>query len=445
MTNQELLEIINLAKKNQISVESLKRILKLMEIDGAIPAHQTFRIKLLITSGKMKDKVLLSLLEQVYQKGCSNWQNVLLLDNHPILKEYLKENGSNLNKKVWGMILDFVNIMPLDERLERFYVKELSFRINSLSIEELDFFHKVLRSSMNTPLLYSTWYLPFFLDRKRTCKNRNLLLGILKTSLFGFGLTIDEQEIKAKKIIHCFDLYGEEFASVYGSAIKVVDNLEIPRVTSEEEIDIYIELFTLISYVYMVKETAVKNFLTSFYYSLATNNEIDTQQRLEFVRNLSDINLILKDSLVKQLWNTYLDKGIEGMKVLKYAFLNKGIKTNLLCKNFLEQETSVEVLKLAREVFRKNCVRKDEEALCILNDLKTPAEKIEFLHFLDNKYPDINPKEEENRAIKEQELLNAYQAFLNNQIGLAKLEESLYSSEDLTINLIRKKKHNGRV
>ena len=441
MTNNELLEIIQLAKKNKVSVETLKRILKLMEIDGNIPRHQSDIIKSLIVTGKIKENVLLSLLEQVYQKGCKNWQNILLLDNHPILKEYLKENGHNLNKKVWSMILDFVNIMPSNEKLERFYVKELSLRINTLSIEELSFFHKILESSIDTPLLYRKWYLPYFLDQKKKRRNRNLLLGILKTNLF--DLNVEEQEIKAKKVIQCFELYGEHLADIYATCLASGIDIIVPDITNDVEKKVYIELFTLICMIDM-KKNLISNFFSSFYYKLATNKEIDAQKRLEFVSNLSNINLILKDDIVIKLWNAYLYHGIEGMKVLKYAFLNNGIRTNILCKNFLEKETSVEVLELARIVFRKNRVRKDEENLCILSDLKTSEEKIEFLHFLDNKYPDISPQEKERRIKQEQELLNTYQEFLNSQVGLAKLEESLHSSEDLTVNLVRKKRNHER-
>ena len=103
-------------------------------------------------------------------------------------------------------------------------------------------------------------------------------------------------------------------------------------------------------------------------------------------------------------------------------------------------ETDLKVVKLARKVFRNNRVRKDTENLCILCDLKTSEEKIEFLSFLENKYQDdIEMKRSKERERKEKEiaLLKAYKDFFNKKIGLEKLEESLEKAQELEFNIIR--------
>ena len=439
MTNNELLEIINLAKDYHISGKTLKRLLKLMEIDGNIEERQVLEIKMLIKTGKLKDEVILSLIEKTYEKENTSWKNIILLDKFPILKEYL--NNATFSRKNWHTILDFIKILPNDRKLEDFYVKELKLLTNTLSVQELAFFHIILEKSINSPLIYKSWYLSYFLDQKKTRKNRNTVLNILKANLFDFELRKKEQETKSQKIIACFELYGEHLAEHYATVIAGIIDLDVPKLTSKLECDIYIELYTCICNIDM-KNINAKNFLISLYYKIATNKKIDAEKRLEFVRNLHEINLILKDNLVNKLWEVYLSCGLEEMKILKFAFLNKGIRTNILCKNFLMQETSIEVLKLAKEVFKKNRVKQDEESLYDLTCLKTPEEKIEFLHYLNNKYPDISPEEQEIKSRKEEALLKDYNNFLNNKIGLKKLKESLESSSELDLDLRRVRKKN---
>ena len=48
MTNQELLEIIKLAKENHVNVNTLRRILRLMEQDGEIKENRISQIKILL-------------------------------------------------------------------------------------------------------------------------------------------------------------------------------------------------------------------------------------------------------------------------------------------------------------------------------------------------------------------------------------------------------------
>ena len=191
------------------------------------------------------------------------------------------------------------------------------------------------------------------------------------------------------------------------------------------------------------------NFKNSKFYKLATNEEVAPEKRLEFITIICSKNLVLKDELVEELWEIYEEKESDILIELKFAFLNKDIRTNRLCKSFLLNETDLKVLKLARRVFRNNRVRKDKKNLRILCDLKTSEEKTTFLCFLENKYQDdieVKRSKERERKEKEQALLKAYQAFLNNKVGLAKLEESLNSSEDLTINLTRRNKnYEGRI
>lgn len=441
MTNKELLEIIKTARETSVNVDTLRRILKIVEQDGEISTKKVSQIKELLQKEEINDIELLNILEKAYQKRMS-WNFFLCLNNHPLIKSYL--NKMNFNKEEWKMILEFVSKLPENIVIDSLYIKWLRFIYEQEypKLEELQFFHKVFWESINTPLIHYNWYFKYLLDRNMPLKSRNNILNLLKQNIINMlkeNVEIKNIEAKSKKIIKCFELYGHGLTSLYATIITCTIDMDIPLIENDLEMDIYKSLYMRMCYV-CTNDNLEKNFINSYYYKLATDKGITPEKRLEFIKIIGSKTLVLKDELVKELWKIYEKRGKEVLIELKFAFLNNGIRTNILCKEFLLNETDLKVVKLARKVFRNNRVRKDTENLCILCDLKTSEEKIEFLSFLENKYQDdieMKINEERERKEKEVALLKAYKDFFNKKIGLEKLEESLEKAQELEFNIVR--------
>ena len=446
MTNKELLEIIKLAKENSVNVDTLRRILKTVEQDGEVSTKKVTQMKKLFQQGNINDDELLNVLEKAYQKRLS-WNFFLVLNNHPLIKSYL--NKMDFRKQEWAIILEFVSVLPVDIVIDSLYIKWLRFLYEQeYQIDELQFFHKVFKASINTPLIHSNWYFKYLLDKNKSLKNREEIMSIFSRNIFNMAqdTIILEMGAKAKKIIKCYELYGNQFADLYATIITCVVDIDVPKLQNDKEMDIYKILYTIMCH---INDNLGINFINSSFYKLVTNKEKSPEKRLEFITIVGNKNLVLKDGLINTLWKIYEEKGKKFLIELTFAFLNNGIRTNILCKEFLLNEPDLNILKQARRVFRNNRVRKDAENLCILSDLKISEEKRELLFFLENKYQDDLELEEINekrRIEEEQALLKAYQDFFNKKIGLEKLEQSLEKSEDLDISMVRVriKKNDGR-
>lgn len=461
MTNKELLELINITKENNVNTEVLRQLLKLVEQEGNITSKKISLIKELLQKKEINDLDLLNIYIKAYQKRPVSWMNLAMLNNHLLIKEYLK--SQDYSREEWKEILEFVSKLPYNIVTDGIYIKWLRYvyekNQNSENskqlakeyprLNELKFFHQVFKAALPTNMIYSNWYFKYLLNNTKRIEARDNVLTLLKQNIFNLinEITLLEIEIKAKKIAKCYELHGFPFASLYATIITCKKDISIPVIENDQEYEIYLLLYkTMCSN--FISETVLPNFMTSLYYKIATHKGTSLSKRLEFMKNLTEKELILKDSFVYKLWVAYDSNGLEKMKLLKYAFLNNGIRTNILCKEFLIRENDLEVIKLARVVFKNNRVRKDTENLCILCDLKTSEEKIEFLQFLENKYVDDLDKqveEEQERKIKENDLLKAYHDFFNKKIGLGKLEASLEETKTLDIELVRiRKKNNER-
>ena len=446
MTNKELLEIIKLAKENSVNVDTLRRVLKIVEQDGEVSTKKVTQMKKLFQQGNINDDELLNILEKAYQKRLS-WNFFLVLNNHPLIKSYL--NKMDFSKEEWKIILEFVSVLPVDIVIDSLYIKWLRFLCEQeYQIDELQFFHRVFKGSLNTPLVHSNWYFEYFLDKSKPLNNRSNALALLERNIFNIAreIIISETEAKTRKIVKCYELYGNQFANLYATIITCVVDINVPKLQNDKEMDIYKILYTIMCH---INDNLGINFINSSFYKLVTNKEKSPEKRLEFITIVGNKNLVLKDGLINTLWKIYEEKGEKFLIELTFAFLNNGIRTNILCKEFLLNEPDLNILKQARRVFRNNRVRKDAENLCILSDLKISEEKRELLFFLENKYQDDLELEEINekrRIEEEQALLKAYQDFFNKKIGLEKLEQSLEKSEDLDISMVRVriKKNDGR-
>lgn len=444
MTNQELLEIIKLAREYKVQVNTLTTLLKLAERDGEIREAQVARIKMLLKEPDINDSALLLILKKSDQRKKMNWKYIVQLKEHPQIKNTLA--SQNHSQKEWEIILEQVSTFPVSERVDMIYLKWLNELYKEpVEIEELKFYHKVLKACMNTKLLYQDWYFNKLLDRRKLLKEREGIFLILKQNLLnllsqnGF---IEYETEKGQKMVECYELYGKKLASLYGTVITCVIDLEIPEITSEAEYDLYLSLYKTMCLV-CADELVASNFIQSDYYEIATKEEIEAQRRLEFIMNLNEKSLVLKNRLVAKLWEAYNTGGLEKMKRLKYAFLNHGIRTNPLCREFLMQEESLRVLEVATTTLKKNRVRKDTDGLHTLCTLEKSADKIKALQFLESKYPDETEEKrlKEERKKQERETLEkAYQDFFDKKIGLAKLEKTLEATEGLKVELVRARK-----
>ncbi len=438
MTNQELQKIINLAKKYKMKVKDLKMLLKLFtNNDGNINEQQLSDIEFIILKGFFDDKELKIILEKLLKQNYTKWHCLGNLLYYPIIKKYLAEK--EFPNEVWDVVFYNIRNMPTKNYiLEKLYCEKLEL-YHANSKEELDFFGAFFDIIKNYSFALNSWIWEYFFDKQKSLNERNKILYIIKSLNQKFSFL--EISSKIKNVIKCYELYGEKLAASYARALNKLD-LEIPTITSEEEKRIFIILYDFLFF--SCRENTAVNYLNSIYYQILTNNKIEVEKRLEFAENLIEYQLVLKDSIVISLWHTYLEQGFDAMITLKHAYLNNGIRTNILCKTFLMQETKPEVLELARQVFRNNRVRKDTENLSILNDLQTSDEKIEFLHFLASKYPDISEEQKQqleeeakDKEVREKIAQDSYNDFLNNKIGLAKLTESLNDAENISFDLIR--------
>ena len=440
MTNQELQRIITFAKEHKIKVNDLRMLLKLFtKKDGNIYKEQLSDIEYIMIKGFQNDKELKVILEKLLKQDYTNWYSLGNLMYYPYLKKYLSEK--EFSNEVWDVIFYNLRNMPRDYALEKLYCEKLEL-YHGNSKKELNFFGDFFESLKSYSLIFENWIWEYFFDNQKSLDEKNAIFYIIL--MLNNEMMPEEANKKAKKVIKCYELYGKKLATSYARALNKLD-LEVPTIT-DEEISIFVNLYDFLFFGCR-KNTAI-NYLNSSYYKILTDKKIKAEKRLEFAKNLIEPKLVLKNSIVDLLWHTYLEQGLDAMNILEYAFLNNGIRTNILCKAFLEQETNIEVLELAREVFRNNRVRKDAENLSILNNLKTPEEKIEFLQFLKSKYPDVSEemkqqleKEDEERRTQEKMLQESYMAFLNNKIGLNKLKLSLEESQDISVSLIRVKRN----
>lgn len=441
MTNQELQKVIELAKKRKVKVNDLKMLLKLLtKKDGHIYSQQLSDIEFIILKGFLNDKELKIILENLLKQDYTKWYHLENLLHHPYLKKYLSKKI--FSNEVWNVIFYNLRNMPRNCALEKLYCEKLELYYTNIEKDEMKFFGEFFEQIMSYSLVFENWIWEYFFDKQKSLNEREAIFYIILS--LNKEMLPEEAHKKAKKVIKCYELYGNRLATFYARALNKLD-LEVPTIT-DEEVNIFINLYDFLFF--ECRENTAINYLNSSYYKILTDNSIEAQKRLEFARNFKKCELVLKNSVVDLLWHTYLEQGLDAMKILKYAFLNNGIRANILCKTFLEHERNIEVLTVARKVFRNNRVRKDTESLSVLNNLQTPEEKIEFLHFLENKYPDLTEeakqqleKEEKERQAQEKILQENYNAFLNNKISLNKLASSLEENQNIKVSLIRVKRN----
>ena len=83
-----------------------------------------------------------------------------------------------------------------------------------------------------------------------------------------------------------------------------------------------------------------------------------------------------------------------------------------------------------------------------MQSLISHEEKIDFLNYLDSKYPDDTEEQEKKEmeiTEKTDNLLDTYTAFLEENVGFEDLIQKLDETKNLNINMIRVRvKDNGR-
>lgn len=447
MTNQELLELINRTIKYKVNVETLRILLKLVEKNGEIPYHKIISLETLLAKSEINDPILLNILSKLYDKKSFNWPLILNLNNHLVIKKYL--NNTNYNREYLKIILEHVSLLPISDLIDKEYIEYLKYlAICKVSIEEFRFFHKVFNEAQDTSLVWSTYYFNYFMSSSIPIEKRKLAFDLLKINVFSMlknNVLISNLEGLVKKIIKAYELYGYEFANLFATINVCFADIKLPEINNDDELSLYTSLYENIC---LLDGKIGINVFRSLYYNIATYKKAPIDKRLEFIRNLGEKELILKDKIVCILWEKYSFYGLDYMIALKYALLNNGIRTNPLCYSFLINLKSLDILLLSIKTFKNNRIRKDKNGLIKLKNATNEEEIRKMLESLNNKYPyqDEEKKEEEARklAIKTLELNEMYNKFMDKKIGLKSLKNSLESTEEENIELVRSRKNERR-
>ena len=264
MTNKELLKILELAQANNIKESTLRILLNVLESKEEIKKEQLIQLKSLLTESDINDEILLKILEKSYHYKNTNWNFIKKLNSHPAIKEYLSHQ--DFFKDVWKNILEFVSKLPQVPVLDSVYIKWLKYIQNeseNLTLSELKWFHKIMKESISSPLSHSNWYFTYLLDPKR--EHREEIFNLLKQNIFNMlseGVNIDQVEIKAQKIVECYQLYGYTLASTYATIIACIIDLDIPLIENDLEKKIYLGLYNVIL---CLPDSTASNFLNSLY------------------------------------------------------------------------------------------------------------------------------------------------------------------------------------
>ena len=446
MTNEELRSVINLAQEKGVKSNTLRRLFNLIIKDKVISTGKINQLKKILLSPSINDPDLLTILEKAYQKKLVIWNYIENLNNHPLIKEYFLEHDFAYQE--WQEILASISMFSNNNNMDRYYMdRYYIYLLEKLyskkpSLEEVKFFHKVFLAALNSILRYSEWYFNLFLNFNIPLTERKNIFTIIKQNILNMSdaTFIDNIEEKAKKVVLAYHKYGAIFANTYATVIVCVSDINLPEELSKEEVYIYQKLFEIMCYVCLNGNLSV-NFLNSKYYQFITNKNIASKARQDIVLNLTEKELILKDEIVLELISIYREKGLKAMLEVKYAFLNTSIRRNLLCKKFLLEETNIEVLELARNLFKINRVRHSIDDLNTLLSLTTKEEKINFIKSLLKKYPDITEEELERRKLAEETAIKdaneAFNAFLNKRIGYKKLQRTLDSASSYEFEIKR--------
>lgn len=437
MTNQELLEIIKLAKENHVNVNTLRRILRLMEQDGEIKENRISQIKILLQESQINNSILLTILEKSYQKRTLNWDLICTLNKHIKIRNYVM--NQDYEKEKWKIILKTVSLFPEEETLDNIYIKWLKkVDENHANLEEFTFFHKLFTSALGTDFIFTDWYFSSFLDKEEPLENRLAAFSLINQNILNMlksGTKIEDSIKKAQKILEAYEKLDLPIANLYATIITCIIDMDIPLVSQKEQ-ELYEVLLKNMCLTCSDASSGMR-FLNSKYYALATKKEISPKWRLLFIKNIFEKEIIFEDAWLEKLWELGEIEGLASMLALKQVLLKVEESDLSLWEPFLFHETNPEVLNAASLVLRKRGVRRDKESVLHLIHLKTSKEKLAFLHKLDELYPE--DKENLTSNINE-----TYDAFLNSKIGLTKLQALLEESIEMKTDIVRvRSKENG--
>lgn len=430
MTNKELLEIIKLAKEHHVNVNTLRRILRLMEQDGEIKENRISQIKILLQEEQINNSMLLTILEKSYQKRTLNWDLICTLNKHIKIRSYVMDQ--DYEKEKWKIILKTVSLFPEEETLDNIYIKWLKkVDENNTSLEEFTFFHKIFTSALGTDFIFTDWYFTYFLDKGEPLENRLASFSLINQNILNMlksSTQIENYMKKAQKILEAYEKLDLQVANLYATIITCIIDMDIPSISPKEQ-EVYEVLLKNMCLSCSDKASGMR-FLNSKYYDLATKKEVNPKWRLLFIKNVYEKEIIFEDAWIEKLWELGKIEGLAPMLALKQILLKAEEHDLSLWKPFLFHETNPEVLNAASLVLRKRKLRQDKESLMHLTHLKTSKEKLAFLRDLDELYP----KDEEKLIANINE---TYDAFLNSKIGLTKLQELLEESTGINTDVVR--------
>lgn len=444
MNNKELLYIIDLAKKNNVNDNTLRRILLLVQKNGLISTKKVRQIENLLSKDGLNDAELLTILEKSYNQKSFNWLDILELTKHPQIKDYLLTN--EISQAQLYIIISNLKFLPNNKEIDDLYLTKLNAIVamtnKDTQIIELEFFHQIFIAALPTNLKWSNWYFAHFLNINKPLDERKIAFRLLKINLFDKNnpnIQLMDIELLASKIVEAYELYGYKFANLYATIITCFSFIDLPVITDEYEYDLYIKIYSIMC---LIDEHNMHNFINSLYYQIATDESIPSSIRLEFISLVYEKNLVLKDKIIRVLWESFNNNSLEYVTILKAALLNNGLRTNSCYRQFFASKHSYETLVLAREVFRINRFKKTS---CFRNiNILEEEQLVAQLQALKDQYvADYVNDHQDNKSSQTEKIAaitENYEAFMLGEISSERFQELLKKTikEEIEIRRVRK-------
>lgn len=335
------------------------------------------------------------------------------------------------NQEALKMILEITNESPFlvsDGTLNAFLQKCFSFNnVKNLSI----YLQAVSKICENHSLDYVFDRINEIIDLSVSYKEKKALF-----ELFNYVIDLKDGET----IMNIAKKYGVCFAHLIKELYIYTEIILNPTINNKEDYIFYLKLYKellKLDISYMVA------FLKDYSYAkfVLFNEKTDLATRTDYIDIIVN-SLIFKESIVKLLIEAYHKYGKECALLLSYLFRNNGVRTNILCASFISKVRDVEVLRLAKQAFATNSLRRNLEGLNLLNDAETKQEQMEILNYLIESNPFIeNDVVEESMPVVEEpsqdseDINRFYQMYLSGELSFKEFRKILTERKENNLNL----------
>ncbi len=261
-----------------------------------------------------------------------------------------------------------------------------------------------------------------------------------------FTLFADVMDLKeGETIIEIAKQYGSSYAHMIKELYIKTGIILNPSINSRDDYKFYLKLFKNLL---KLNDNYITAFFNNYSYSrfVLFNEKIDLLVRSDYVDIIVN-PIIFKESIVKLLIEAYHKYGKDCALVLSYLFRNNGVRTNILCASFIKKVRDVDVLKLAKQAFATNSLRRNLEGLCLLNDAGTKEEQIEVLNYLMQSTPfkEDDVVEEAMPVVEEpsqnlEDINRFYEMYLSGELSFKEFLKILRerTEDDLSLELVPK-------